>query len=145
MIKRKLQRTLFGKLTKAAAGILSESYPQDVADRIVETTERECEGIIPRLPNVGGLKNFFSPIILLNGWIIGFYRGVKSEGIDKYIAVYIAGKVLKKYVDKVPVWIGNQIGKLAFTNFGQNYFKKQAERTQKKKKRFQRIFHALQL
>ncbi len=132
MIKRKLQRTLFGKLTKAAARILSKSYPQEVVDRIVGATEREYESIIPRLPYVGGLKNIFTLVIPVNGWLVSFYRGVKGEGIDKHVAVYIAREVFKVYIDMIPKWLGTRIGKLAFTNLGQNHFKKQAERSQKK-------------
>lgn len=131
--KSKLILWLYGKLTAIAAGILAESFPEEVVARIVKSTREECKAVIPRLAYIGGMGNAYTPVIVVNGWIVSLYKAMKNEDIDVVVAAYTSREVLKRLINKVPKWIGIQIGKLAFTQRGINYFSKQAELSQEKR------------
>lgn len=130
--KKKKLLKFYRKLTKMSKDILSECYPNNIVNRIVNSTETKSEKIISRLPYIGGKSNAFTPIIELNGWLICFYKAIKEEGIDVTVAVYVSREVFNKLLNKIPRFLGLQIGKLAFTNKVQGYLEKQATLSQKK-------------
>ena len=51
-----------------------------LAARVVAAARVEFERLLPTLPDVGGWRNVFSPIITANGWIIALHRAMQAEG-----------------------------------------------------------------
>lgn len=122
----------YGKLTNKAESILLESYDKDTVSRIIKTSEKEYENIIPRLPFIGGKDNVMTPIIEFNGWIVSIYKAMKKEDIDTRVVAYVSREVFHSIFNKVPRSLGILIGKIPFTRMGIKFFKKQAAKSQKR-------------
>jgi hypothetical protein len=122
----------YKKLIKLSEKTMIKYYSPEMVARISELTLTECEGIIERLPYIGGRKNIFTPIIEFVGLLICFYMAMKKEGIEAVVSVYIAIEIVEKLINKVPRFIGLILGKLSFTNMGINFFKKLTAPTLKK-------------
>ena len=55
-------------------------YGDDVARIVRAEAKREYKEILPYVPNVGGIRNYFAGIVIANGWFIATYKGMKSAG-----------------------------------------------------------------
>ena len=63
---------MFRPLKTKLATYYGERYAQDVVLR----SRLNFEEIIPQLPYVGGMKNYYTPILVVNGLIIAMYRAM---------------------------------------------------------------------
>ncbi len=52
-----------------------------VTKEIEFATREEYELILPRVPDIGGLKNVFQPVMIVNGWIIALHRAMSARGL----------------------------------------------------------------
>ena len=82
---------MFRPLKTKMATYYGEQYAQD----IVIQSRLNFEEIIPQLPYVGGMKNYYTPILVVNGMIIAMYRamagtGKTEEDVVNYILIGFA-------------------------------------------------------
>jgi hypothetical protein len=84
------------------------------------------------MPYVGGIKNYFTPVILINGWIIAMHRAMKSEGKTAEDTIIIWAEVMDDLFIKIPTWVAQLIGKALISKPVIKGFGKQAELSQKK-------------
>jgi hypothetical protein len=129
--KAKLLRR-FDKFSHRVRKSLTEQYDADFARRVVEETRLEFERILPELPYIGGIKNFYTPIIIVNGWIISLYRVMKSHGktVEEVVKIYCA--VADDYFKSFPHVLLRLGGRLAFVGIVQAIMKRQAAQSQKR-------------
>ena len=59
---------------------LSLDYGEECAEEIVINSRFNFEEIIPQMPYVGGMKNYYTPIIVVNGLIIAMFMAMKETG-----------------------------------------------------------------
>ena len=106
-------------------------FNQQFRDETRSLIQAEYDNIINNLPYIGGRKNIFTVIIILNGWFVCVYRSLKHKlPID--VIAYLNRKVSMRLFHKVPRFLGVFIGGVAFKKIGQNFLYKQAQLTQKK-------------
>ena len=61
---------LFDIMLRPLEAKLKTRYGEQYAGQIVFQARHNFVEIVPQLPYVGGMKNYFSPIIVVNGMII---------------------------------------------------------------------------
>lgn len=59
---------------------LDDDYGAEYARSIVSESRQNFIEIIPQMPYVGGMKNYYTPIIVVNGFIIAMFRAMKETG-----------------------------------------------------------------
>jgi L-2-amino-thiazoline-4-carboxylic acid hydrolase len=89
--------------------------------------------LLPRIPYIGGKENMFTPVMVINGWIIALYRAMKSRGRTVEEVVRISYEASDDFFRSFPPFIDKLIGKLATTGYVVNHIRQQAERSQERR------------
>jgi hypothetical protein len=134
-VARKHRRALraFDRFAKRAKPKLSAHYGVEFADGVLAEARVELDGLIPELPYIGGLRNAFTPVVVVNGWGIALHRAMKARGKVAADTVRICAEVSDEFVAGVPGVVLKTVGRLAFSPLLRRYFKKQAARSQQRR------------
>jgi hypothetical protein len=123
----------FDRFAKRAKPKLSAHYGAEFADGVLAEARVELDALIPELPYIGGLRNVFTPVVVVNGWGIALHRAMKARGKVAADTVRICAEVSDEVVASVPGVLLKMFGSLAFSPFSRRYFKKQAARSQERR------------
>ncbi len=129
---RKLLRS-FDRFSKRLRRSLAERHGEAFAGETVAATRVEFERIIPELPYVGGRKSIFSTIIVVNGWLIAFYRAMASRGKTAEEVIRICSLVADGLFRPFPPFVLRLAGRLALSGFVKKRVEKQAARSQERR------------
>jgi hypothetical protein len=122
----------FDKVAKRLQKDLINCYEEDFATVVIAETREQFDQIIPEIPYIGGKKNQFTPVMIINGWIISFFRVMKKYGKTTEEVISICCKVADNYMSSLPRPFLNLARKLAFGNLVFKKMKKQARQSQKR-------------
>jgi len=123
----------YGKVSKKLLVLLSSKYGNTLAKEIVDKTRIEYESLIPKIPYIGGRSNYFSPIMLINGWIIALYSVLKTKDKPIEDLVYFCKAITDSFFNSIPGFIHQIIKKMAFNRLVILLFQRQANQSQKKR------------
>ncbi|NPC93888.1 hypothetical protein HOO54_17115 [Bacillus sp. WMMC1349] len=129
--KAKLMKS-FDKYFNLAEQRLQNKYGKTEARNITAQVRNEFETLIPRIPYIGGRKNMFTPVMIINGWIIALYRVIKAKGGTVEDVIQISHEASDDFFKSLSPWVAKIIGQLVFTKLSIHYMQKQAKRSQKK-------------
>ena len=132
---KKQHKTLraFDRFARRAKPKLVARYGDEFAEGVLAEARVELDRLAPNLPYIGGLRNAFTPVIVVNGWGIALHRAMKSRGKTAADTVRICAEVADDFVASAPVALLKTIGRLAFSPFSRLYFKRQAIRSQRRR------------
>ena len=102
----------FEKQFKHSRKHLVERFDETTASRIHNETVEQTKELLPQLPDVGGKKNQFIHVMLLNAWYIPFFKVVQEHGMSAEEYVKMMTRVLYEGFDKYPKFIRRLGGKL---------------------------------
>ncbi len=102
----------FNKYYEYAKKYLVQKFDEPTADKIHDETIEQVRQLIPELPDVGGKKNQFILVVLLNAWYIPFYKVARKRGmsVDEYVKMMT--RVFHEAFTKYPGFIRHLGGKL---------------------------------
>jgi len=120
----------FDWISKRMGRRLEFHYGADFADETISATREEFQRIIPQLPYIGGIRNVFTPVIVVNGWMVALHRAMRLRGKSTEDVVHICCEVSDDFFAAVPSRLLRFIGRLAFTPISRWFFKRQAARSQ---------------
>jgi hypothetical protein len=123
----------FDRFSKRLRRSLAERHGEAFAREAVAATRVEFERIIPELPYVGGRKNIFSPIIVINGWLIAFYRAMASRGKTAEEVIRICARVTDGLFKPFPPFVLRLAGRLALSGIVKKRLEKHAVRSQERR------------
>jgi hypothetical protein len=123
----------FDRFAKRAEGRLAERYDADFAAAVRGDARAEFERILPEIPYIGGRKNIFTPVMVVNGWGISLYRAMAARGKTAEDTVRICAEVADDFFRAFPPFLLRLVGRLAFTAPVKRVFKKQAARSQERR------------
>lgn len=129
--KKKLLKNFdraFGRIQK----LLAKTCGDDFAAAVTAETRREYERLIPALPYIGGSKNFYTPIIIVNGWIIALFRVMRARGKTAEETVKICVDVLDEMFRSRLRFLFPLMRWAAFSRFFRRMLKKQAAQSQRR-------------
>ena len=90
---------------------LTTYYGEQYAQDIVIQSRLNFEELIPQLPYVGGMKNYYTPILLVNGLIIAMYRAMAESGKTAEDVVRIWAEAADDLFAKIPSWMASLGGR----------------------------------
>ncbi len=102
----------FEKHFKHSRKHLVERFDEPTVSRIHNETVEQTKELLPQLPDVGGKKNQFIRVMLLNAWYIPFYKVVQEHGMSTGEYVKMITRVFYEGFDKYPKFIRHLGGKL---------------------------------
>ena len=130
---KKLSRRFYRYMTAKVERILSPYYDDETIESIINDCAAQYDGVINRLPYIGGLRNFYTPIIIVNGWFVCTYKAMHEQGIEDDVIGYVISTATNELFDKVPGFIGRRFKGIVFSRFFRKFIRKQAEKSQKRK------------
>lgn len=102
------------------------------AAAIVADARTEFARLIPELPYIGGLRNIFTAVMIVNGWIIALHRAMQARGKSPADAVAVCAEVSDDAFRSAPARVLRFFGRLAFTGPMRALFRRQAARSQRR-------------
>jgi len=97
----------FDKIAKRAVKYLQAHDTDDSAEIIISETRDNFIQIIPEIPYIGGKQNQFSAVMVINAWIISFFRVMRAQGKTPEEVISICCRVADDYMASLPriiVW-----------------------------------------
>jgi hypothetical protein len=119
----------FDKIAKIAKLYLIKYDEEAFAVAVIEETREKFEQIIPELPYIGGNQNQFTPVMIINGWIISFFRVMTAHGKTTEEVIRICCDVADDYMRSLPRFLLWAAGNLAFGRFIHWKMRKQARQS----------------
>ncbi len=107
-----------GKLLKQFDKAATRARPRlvghygDLADAIIEETRAEYARVIPELPYIGGKRNMFTPIIIVNGWILAYHRTMKTRGASTEEIVKLMHGIAEDLTYAYPRFLLRLVGRM---------------------------------
>jgi hypothetical protein len=112
---------------------LKVHYGEEYAENIVARSRQNFKEIIPQMPYVGGMKNYYTPIIVVNGWIVAMFRAMKETGKTAKDVMRIWAEVVDDLFGKIPGWITRLGGRMLLSKPAIKAFKKQTIMSQERR------------
>jgi hypothetical protein len=123
----------FDRVARRLRPKLERRHDAAYADEVLADARRELVQILPRIPYIGGWRNAFTPVMVINGWILALYRAMIARGESAEDVVRVCAEVSDDYVRSLPGFVLRAIGRLAFLPPMRRYFERQARRSQERR------------
>jgi hypothetical protein len=133
LLRRKRLLSLFDRLGRRMNARLAERTGTAEAHAIVDDARCELESILPELPFIGGNRNVFTWVVVVNGYIIALERAMKRRGFEPREAVAVCVEVTDELLRKIPAGVLRLAGRLAFSSPSRRFFRAQAARSQERR------------
>lgn len=132
-MKKMIIKKFYINMTKKAERILLAYYEEEEVNIIFQNCAGMYDEIIERLPYLGGIRNFYTPIIIVNGWFVCIYKAMHASGIEDDVIGYVISRATDELFDLVPAFLAKRIKKTVFSGFFKRFIKRQAKRSHLKK------------
>jgi hypothetical protein len=123
---------VFEAFLRGAHAALARRYGADFAGEVVAATRAEYERVRPQVPDIGGLRNVFQPVMTINGWLVALHRAMRARGRGAEDTVRICQEVFDAWLRRLPRFVLRAIGWLALSAPSGWYFERQARRSQQR-------------
>ncbi len=120
----------FDRVGKRFSRSLARRRDEAYAAAVVADARTEFERLIPELPYVGGRDNIYTPVVVVNGWIIALLRSMKARGKTAEDVVRICAEVADEFFRSFPAFLLALLGRAAFSGLVRRTLTKQAARSQ---------------
>lgn len=112
---------------------LVERYGETFADAVRRDTRERFEAILPELPYIGGRSNYYTPVIVINGWLVSFLRAMQARGENVESVVALACLAADDFFASMPGFVLRLAGKAAFSRVVRRSLAKQAKLSQQRR------------
>lgn len=123
----------FGLFLRETRPVLARHYGEGMSEEIIAATRVEYERVRPEVPDIGGVRNVFQPVMTVNGWIVALHRAMSARGFVAKDAVLICHEALDAWIRRAPGWLLRGIGRILLSPVGRWYFERQARRSQERR------------
>jgi hypothetical protein len=111
---------------------LAEYYGQEYAENIIDESRQNFLEIIPQMPYVGGMKNYYTPIIVVNGIIVAMFRAMRKTGKSAEDVMRIWAEVVDDLFRKIPGPLARLGGRVLLSKQTMKAFEKQTHISQER-------------
>ena len=125
-----MKQVLFSLVLRAFAKRVEKQYGIDLALKVRANAQREYKAILPHVPDVGGLRNYFAGIVLANAWFIATYKAMKAEGYTVDDSMRIWAEMSNDLFRRIPRWLRVRVGAFLTSDRMISNFHGQAQRSQ---------------
>lgn len=120
----------FDRVFKRVRKSLIKVHGEDFAEKVVQDSRKVFESLLPQLPYVGGRDNPGTMIIIINGWVISFFKVMRLHGKSAEDIVQTCCEVTDSYFRPVPGFVWHFIGRLSFGRLFLRRVKRYAAKSQ---------------
>jgi hypothetical protein len=131
--QRRRSLSAFDRFAVRASRKLEARYGKEFADETVADARVEFDRLLPEIPYIGGLRNAFTPVMVVNGWGIALYRAMAARGKTAADTIRICAEVSDEFLGSAPAVLLKAFGRFAFSPYFRRYFRKQAARSQERR------------
>ncbi|MBW2391193.1 MAG: L-2-amino-thiazoline-4-carboxylic acid hydrolase [Deltaproteobacteria bacterium] len=117
---------------RAARPVLTRDHGTDFAAEVIDAARLEYERVLPQVPDIGGMRNVFQPVMTINGWIVALHRAMRDRGKNAEESIRVSHEVVDGWLRGLPSVVLRAIGWLALSAHVRWYFEGQARRSQKR-------------
>lgn len=119
--------------TKYLRPKLVERYGETFADEVIADASEEIERVAPTIPYIGGLRNAFSPVLLINSWAVSLHRAFLRRGLTARDTISVAAELSDDLFEAMSPKARRSAVSIAFGATARRYFRSQAARSQKRR------------
>ncbi len=123
----------FELFLRAAYPVLLEHHGETFAEAVLADARREYERVLPEVPDIGGVRNVFQPVMTVNGWLAALHRAMRAHGGKAEDTIRVGQAVFDGWFRKLPRFALTAIGRLLLSGPVRGYFKRQAARSQERR------------
>jgi hypothetical protein len=123
----------FDRVARRVQKRLAETHDAEFAREVVADARDQFQRLIPELPYVGGRKNAYSRIIVVNGWIIALTRAMEARGKTVEETIAVCAHVADGLFAALPPFLLRLMGRLIFTRPARRFLERQAARSQQRR------------
>ncbi len=124
---------IFERFLKAARSILARENDQAFADEVLVEARKQYERVRVEVPDIGGVRNVFQPVMTVNAWIVAIHRAMRARGRAAEDTIRVCQEVFDGWFRKVPGFALRAIGRLLLSAPVRWYFERQARRSQERR------------
>ncbi len=123
----------FGVFLRSVRPVLAREHGADFANEVLDAAQLEYERILPEVPDIGGARNVFQPVMTVNGWVVALHRAMKARGSRAEDVIRVCQEVFDQWLHKLPDFVLRAIGWLLLSTPVRRYFEAQAKRSQERR------------
>ncbi len=123
----------FEAFLRAARPRLGVDHGERFAQAVVAKARDEYERVLPSVPDIGGRRNVFQPVMTINGWMAALHRAIRAEGGSAEDTIRVTQHVFDGWLRRLPPVVLRGIGRLMLSAPAQRYFERQAQRSQQRR------------
>lgn len=122
----------FEAFLRGARRVLARRHGEVFADAVLDAARAQYEDVRHRVPDIGGARNVFQPVMAVNGWLAALHRALRARGQDAEETIRVCQEVLDGWLRAVPRVVLRALGWLALSPPARWLFERQAWRSQKR-------------
>ncbi len=123
----------FDRAAPRFARSLERHHDAAFAEEVLRDARIEFERLLPELPYIGGRRNVFSWVMVVNGWLVALFRAMQARGKSAEETIRVAADVADELFRSLPGAVLRLVGRLAFTRPVRGVLRRQAERSQERR------------
>lgn len=112
---------------------LVERYGDEFAEDVRADTRRRFEAILPELPYIGGRSNYYTPVMVINGWMVSLLRAMQARGKNVEEVVSLCCEASDDFFRSMPGVVLGMLGRVAFSGIVRRGLAKQARLSQQRR------------
>jgi len=123
----------FEAFLRGARPVLLEQQGEIFAEAVIAKARPEYERVLPQVPDIGGRRNVFQPVMTINGWVAALHRAVRAHGGTAEDTIRVTQQVFDGWLRKLPPFALRAIGRAMLSAPVRRYFERQAARSQERR------------
>jgi hypothetical protein len=123
----------FALFLRSARVLLVRRHDEALADAVIDAARDEHARLLPHVPDIGGARNVFQPVMTVNGWIAALHRAMRRRGMGAEDTIRLCQEVFDAWLRRLPGFVLRAIGRLALSAPSRWYFERQARRSQQRR------------
>jgi len=124
---------VFEAFLSGARPVLVERHGEAFAEAVLADARLEYERVLPEVPDIGGVRNVYQPVMTVNGWLAALHRAMRTHGANAEDTVRVSHAVFDAWFRKLPGFALRAIGRVLLSSPVRRYFERQAERSQERR------------
>jgi hypothetical protein len=122
----------FDRVAKRIRRALVRSYGEPFADQVLEDARRRFDESIEEMPYIGGRRNIFTWVMIVNGGMVALFRAMQARGKTAQETVRICAEVSDEMFRLLPPWLLRLVGRLGFSAIARRTLRHQALQSQER-------------
>lgn len=123
----------FDRMARRARNVLVSNLGEDLADTVTVDAREIYRKLLPELPYIGGGRNAYTAILIVNAMSLALYEAMKRHGKGAEETGKIFYEAAEARFQAYPGWLLRLIGRLLFAKVFQKAMARKASKSQERR------------